>query len=144
MEIDVMILKANKDGNFYINTHDGYEYQKEIGFVGPKGQGKLTVQQSFWEEKPKRCISIQEAEKALDCLIDINCKNLPLRSPNNPPDKYRNVVVLLEISKDSSYTGYYSSSGSWYTIGEECSTQIPEPLCWIDPDDIFKLLPKQG
>lgn len=142
MEIDEMIIKAIKDGKFYVNTHDGYEYQRDIGFVGPKGQCKLTVQQEFWEERAKRFVTIEEAEKELDCVIDVNCKNLSLRSPKDLPKPYRNVVVLYKISKDSEYTGYCNKHGSWFASGEDGSTQIPEPLCWIDPDDILKLLPK--
>ncbi|WP_313583933.1 hypothetical protein [Lacrimispora sp.] len=72
MNIDEMILKANRDGKTYINSRDGYEYSRDNGFLSPKGTMKLTVQQACWEEKLTRHLTIREAEKELDCVIDVD------------------------------------------------------------------------
>lgn len=145
MRIDEMILKANEDGKTYISYGMGpcgspnNEYSKENGFV----PALVSLVPMIWEEKPKRRLTVSEAEKELDCVIDVVISKL-LRSPDMPPEEKRNVVAI-PCSQNDSYTGYcrvdcFSGAVTWYkTPGIKINT----PLYWIDPADLIKLLSKE-
>lgn len=150
MRLDEMIIKANllheNKGKVYFNAKDGVTYSLEKGFSG--GDIK-SLWNDGWEELPKRHLTVSEAEKELDCVIDMPDISKLVRSPKESPRSRGNVIVItLEQcnESDGNYTGYRSNCGGWYIwkpdsscgAWEEC-----EPLCWIDPADLIKLLPKE-
>lgn len=149
MRIDEMILKANKDGKVYMCRDGKFTYSKFAGFLSTC---KIAFKGTFidgWEEKPKRHLTVEEAEKELDCVVDTQDILKLLRSPKELPNSRKNVIaVTLEQCNDfeGNYAGYHSVSKGWVIwkpdpfcgVWKEC-----EPLCWIDPADLIKLLPKQ-
>ena len=139
MEIDEMILKANVDGKTYFCNGTVLEYSKEKGFIECGCDKTDTVFVGNWREKPKRHLTVSEAEKELDCEIDTPDISKLFRPSNEPPSDYRTVFVIRKNL--SSSRGYYS--GSWNRY--QCSGWEPtgDVTFWIDPEDLIKLLPKE-
>lgn len=150
MRLDEMILKANllheNKGKVYFNSKDGVTYSLEKGFSG--GDIK-SLWNDGWEELPKRHLTVSEAEKELDCVIDTPDISKLFRSPKEASLSRKNVIaVTLDqcSDHDGNYTGYYSESKGWLIwrpdpfcgVWKEC-----EPLFWIDSEDLIKLLPKE-
>ena len=139
MRIDEMIMKANEDGKTYVNQRDEVTYSAANGF---NGADIRSLWNEGWEEQPKRHLTVQEAEKELDCVIDADFSKL-LRSPEEYPNTFNNVIIFLDHNRDSSYTGFYCGPEEWYAIDKNGKCKRIQPLCWIDPEDILKLLLKQ-
>lgn len=148
MRLDEMILKANllpeNEGKTYFCNGTDLEYSKEKGFTGiePSDQiRKFTdiVLVNEWLEKSKRHLTVSEAEKELDCVIDTPDISKLFRPSNEPPSDYRTVFVIRKNL--SSSRGYYS--GDWNRY-QGCGWEPTDDVTfWIDPADLIKLLPKE-
>lgn len=143
MEIDEMILKANVDGKTYFCNGTVLEYSKEKGFIECGCDKTDTVFVGNWREKPKRHLTVSEAEKELDCVIDTPDISKLLRSKSELPKPFYNVIIALTFDKDSSFTGFRSGNGTWYVINTDGKCENCNPVFWIDPADLIKLLPKE-
>lgn len=152
MRLDEMIIKANADGKTYTNSEGDITYSKNVGFLDCEGETlypSCSLLFEGWQENPKRHLTVSEAEKELDCVIDTPDISKLLRSSKNPPDNRGNVIVVsLEQcdDPDGNYTGYHSKGVGWFVWkpDSECGAwEKCEPICWIDPEDLTKLLPKE-
>lgn len=143
MKLDEMIIKANADGKTYFNPKDNTEYNSESGFTNEDTIEERVAWVDGWEELPKRHLTVSEAEKELDCEIDTPDISGLLRSPNEPPTDHRNVIVLIK-SDNVKHTSFYDKSvNMWYVWQSGDWIESCAPLCWIDPADLIKLLPKE-
>lgn len=152
MRIDEMILKANKDGKTYENN--GYvvsaTYCSQSGFIydGKPWDDSMAFLDG-WEEKPKRHLTVSEAEKELDCVIDALDISKLLRPMSEVPDNNRNVIVLrnYEGSNDACtvFYDYFSESWRWCDVqhNNPAIINIQSCSCWNDPAELIKLLPKE-
>ncbi len=141
MRLDEMILKANllheNKGKVYFNSKDGVTYSLEKGFSG--GDIK-SLWNDGWEEKPKRHLTLSEAEKELDCEIDTPDISKLFISAKEPPNNYRTVIVFFDYCSNFS-KGYYD--GKWNYLRGNDWLHCEKPVFWIDPADLIKLLPKE-
>lgn len=146
MRLDEMIIKANADGKVYVHEKDQFTYSKFAGFLScDKSMFSLDmgVYIDGWEELPKRHLTVSEAEKELDCVIDAPDISELLRSPKEPPSGHRNVIVLIE-SDHVNHTSFYDKNvNTWYVRQSGNWVESCAPICWIDPADLIKLLPKE-
>lgn len=146
MRLDEMIIKANADGKVYVHEKDQFTYSKFAGFLScDKSTFSLDmgVYIDGWEELPKRHLTVSEAEKELDCEIDTPDISKLLRSKSELPKPFYNVIIALTFDKDSSFTGFRSGNGTWYVINTDGKCENCNPVFWIDPADLIKLLPKE-
>ena len=136
MRLDEMIIKANSDGKTYFNPKDEVTYSSENGFIG---DSTADVWVDGWKELTKRHLTVSEAEKELDCVIDTPDISNLVRPANEPPSDYRTVFIIRKNL--SSSRGYYSGDWNRYQSGDwKCSDDV---TFWIDPEDLIKLLPKE-
>lgn len=148
MRLDEMIINANEDGKTYFCNGTDLEYSKEKGFTGiePSDQvRKFTdiVLVNEWEEKHSRHLTVAEAEKELDCVIDVPDISKLFKSKSELPKPFHNVIIALEFGIESNYTGFRSGKGTWYVIDKDGKCEKCNPVFWIDPADLIKLLPKE-
>lgn len=152
MRLDEMVIKANEDGKTYVNETYNEEYSANKGFVcEAKILNSITSSASIigWKEKPKRHLTVSEAEKELDCEIDTPDISKLFRPMSDIPDNNRNVIVLrnYEGANDvcTVFYDYFSESWRWRDVqhNNPVIINIQSCLCWIDPADLIKLLPKE-
>lgn len=142
MRLDEMILKANllheNKGKVYFNAKDGVTYSLEKGFSG--GDIK-SLWNDGWEEKPKRHLTVSEAEKELDCEIDTpDISKLFISSDILPEDGLK--IILLEKSCRSCCSGFYDAKNNvWRT--EHSGAIVIKPEFYIKWANLIKLLPKE-
>lgn len=148
MRLDEMIIKANADGKTYISFDGDFTYCKNVGFLDYQGD---TLYPSHvlpfdgWQEKLKRHLTVLEAEKELDCVIDAPKLFRPM--DEIPGDK-RNVIIVSDspVNKfNSNYCGFYDLDDTWWRWFNGCAPRISDACGyhWIDPEDLIKLLPKE-
>lgn len=145
MRIDEMILEAVKTGGVYIcktYSEGCVTYSNDSGF---KYNGEPITEEycstflNGWEMKPKRYLTVKEAEKELDCVINIDIHEL-LRPIFNPPRQSKRVIILIDHFQ-STFTGKYSAMTHEWSIKKGEGIWYPcTPLCWIDPEDILRLV----
>lgn len=141
MRLDEMIIKANADGKTYVNEVYNEEYSANKGFVCEAELLNSLTSSTYifgWKEKPKRHLTLSEAEKELDCEIDTPDISKLFRPMSEKPDDIRNVII---VSHDNYvYNGYYSERNKWIKPTGELIYSL---FHWIDPADLIKLLPKE-
>ena len=140
MEIDEMILKANVDGKTYFCNGTVLEYSKEKGFIECGCDKTDTVFVGNWREKPKRHLTVSEAEKELDCEIDTPDISKLFKLPSEITEVFSEVIL---VNKPFRYfiCGHYDFSD--HTWRSPRGTSLREPTHWINPADLIKLLPKE-
>lgn len=144
MKLDEMIVKANEDEETYINEAYHIVYSKDAGFryvytIG-KQEPKGLIPTNGWEIKPKRHLTVSEAEKELDCIIDTDLPKM-LKPANDPPKDGRDVIVFFE---DADADGrprcnYGQCAPTCFLTLTKLKPQKCKPICWIDPEDILSL-----
>lgn len=149
MKLDEMIIKANVDGKTYLCNGTDFEYSKEKGFVEyvdflPNGISDLkriaTVFINGWEEKPKRHLTVSEAEKELDCVIDTPDISKLFRSSDVLPEDGLKIIVF-GVKRRTCYFGYYDSADKAWKL--ESGEPITQPKFYMKPDQLTRLLPKE-
>lgn len=145
MKLYEMIIKANADGKTYVNRRDETTFSIQNGF---NGSDVRTLLNEGWEELPIRHLTVSEAEKELDCEIDTPDISKLFRSMKEIPNDKRNVIIIdSEISFNSRYCGFYDDvkdkTWHWYDYSKNPLIKNTESLCWIDPSDLIKFLPKE-
>ena len=145
MRIDEMVIKANEDGKTYICDGTYIEYSKDKGFTDysfKESRRKFadTVVTDGWEEKPKRHLTVSEAEKELDCEIDTPDISKLFRPMSEHPSDTRTVILIFDMLS-CFHKGFYEERWHYWDRSE----WIPcgKFICWIDPADLIKLLPKE-
>ena len=153
MRLDEMIIKAKEDGKTYYCNGTNLEYSKELGFLeyldesptklAPSNYG-VAVFINGWAEKQKRHLTVAEAEKELDCVIDVPDISKLFRPMSEKPDDARNVIIVSKfIGRNTKYCGFYDcGSWEWYG-GNNTMVDVLSSSRWIDPADLKKLLPKE-
>lgn len=139
MRLDEMIIKANADGKTYVNRKDCTTYSASNGF---SGEDIASLFNDGWEELPKRHLTVAEAEKELDCVIDTPDISKLFRPMSENPENNRNVILVFdEAQSNLNYCGYFIK-GKWFYFS---SYMIPVGchFHWIDPADLIKLLHKE-
>ncbi len=140
MRLDEMIIKANADGKTYFNETNKTNYSAANGF---NGFDTDVLFNEGWEELQKPHLSVLEAEKELDCVIDTPDISKLLRPMDEKPFNRRNVIIICdETSYNTNYSGYYDGS-IWRLFDYDKNPVIKEYFRWIDPADLIKLLPKE-
>jgi len=147
MRLDEMIIKANADGKTYFCNGTYLEYSKEKGFTEynlKESRRKFAdvVCTGDWKEKPKRHLTVSEAEKELDCEIDTPDISKLFRPMSEKPDNGRNVILVYD---DAQY--FYNHCGHYTKTQDKWFDTSKNAIClsfrWIDPADLIKLLPKE-
>jgi len=148
MRLDEMIVKASADGKTYINN--GYKapatYSAATGFTydGKPWCGEYSMAYiTGWKELPKRHLTVAEAEKEWDCIIDTDLPKM-LKPANDPPKDGRDVIVFFE---DTDVDGrprcnYGQCAPTCFLTLAKLKPQKCKPICWIDPEDILSLYNK--
>lgn len=141
MRLDEMIIKANADGKTYFNPRDKVEYSAKYGF----SKEDDVMYFDLWEEKPARHLTVSEAEKELDCVIDTPDISKLFRPMIEHPDNKGNVIVIDKASGYTHHCGFYDKDEKWWRWYSGCNPCISNPSLyyWIDPADLIKLLPKE-
>ena len=143
MRLDEMIIKANTDGKTYVNRKDCVTYSASSGF---SGEDIASLFNDGWEELPKRHLTVSEAEKELDCVIDTPDISRLLRSMSEYPDNSRDVIIINgDTGINSTLYGFYDKVDScWrWRCGAKHRICYGGSFHWIDPADLIKLLPKE-
>lgn len=149
MRLDEMIIKANADGKVYVHEKDQFTYSKFAGFLScDKSTFSLDmgVYIDGWEELPIRHLTVLEAEKELDCVIDTPDISKLFRPMSEKPSDKRSVIIASNHNElDLNYCGYYDSDNNlWRWFGGFNAKIMGLCSCyWIDPADLIKLLPKE-
>lgn len=149
MRLDEMIIKANADGKTYYCNGTNLEYSKELGFLEyleesptklAPSKYRIAVFINGWEEKQKRHLTVAEAEKELDCVIDTPDISKLFISAEEPPNDYRTVIAFFDY-RSNFFKGYYD--GKWNYLRGNDWLPCENPVFWIDPADLIKLLHKE-
>ena len=137
MRLDEMVIKANEDGKTYVNRTDEVTYSMSKGFNGSK---VASLFNDCWEELPKRHLTVSEAEKELDCVIDTPDISKLFRPMSEHPNDTRTVILIFDMLS-CFHKGFYEERWHYWDRSE----WIPcgKFICWIDPADLIKLLPKE-
>lgn len=146
MRLDEMIIKANADGKTYFCNGTDFEYSKEKGFMFYSETEKRQVSADVvctddWKEKPKRRLTVLEAEKELDCVIDTpDISKLFISSDILPEDGLK--LVLFGESRRHCYSGFYDAlAKAWRT--EYSGAMVTKPSLYIKWSDLIKFIPKE-
>ena len=136
MRLDEMIIKANADGKTYFCKKDCAEYSAKNGF---SAEDELMYFDG-WEELPKRHLTVSEAEKELDCVIDTPDISKLFRPMSEHPNDTRTVILIFDMLS-CFHKGFYEERWHYWDRSE----WIPcgKFMFWIDPADLIKLLPKE-
>ena len=142
MKLDEMIVRANDDKETYVNEAYHMAYSSDVGFryvhtIG-KQESKGLIPAIGWEIKPKCHLTVAEAEKELDCIIDVDLPKI-LKPANNPPKDGRDVIVFFEdVDTDGRPRCTYGKcSPTWFLSLGKIKPKKGKPICWIDPEDIL-------
>lgn len=149
MRLDEMIITANANNKTYFCNGTDLEYSRENGFTKTDGTSLLqSISLDFcpsvcvvgWKEKPKRHLTVSEAEKELDCEIDTPDISKLFRPMSEHPNDCRSVILFFD-KRSCFHKGYYYEKWNYC----EGNDWIPckEFVFWIDPADLIKLLPKE-
>lgn len=142
MRVDEMIIKANADGKTYFNPKDNTEYNSESGFTNEDTIEERVAWVDGWEELPKRHLTVSEAEKELDCVIDTPDISKLFRPMSEKPDNGRNVILVYD---DAQY--FYNHCGHYTKTQDKWFDTSKNGICLsfrrIDPADLTKLIPKE-
>ena len=149
MRLDEMIIKAKEDGKTYYCNGTNLEYSKELGFLeyldesptklAPSNYG-VAVFINGWAEKQKRHLTVAEAEKELDCVIDVPDISKLFRPWSEKPSDRRTVILFFD-THGFFQKGCYEKK--WYCWEGDKWIYCENPVFWIDPADLMKLLPKE-
>lgn len=140
MRIDEMIIKAKEDGETYFNKIDATFYSSKEGF----SHQETVMYLNGWEKKPVRHLTVAEAEKELDCVIDVPDISKLFRPMSEIPKVSNNVIIVGDKPElNTKYCGFYEN-GQWIWYDQKFSViGLTFNLHWIDPADLIKLLPKE-
>lgn len=155
MRLDEMIITANANNKTYFCNGTDLGYSRENGFTKTDGTSLLqSISLDFcpsvcvvgWNEKSKRRLTVAQAEKELDCVIDVPDISKLFRPMSEKPNDKRNVIIASNHNElDLNYCGYYDSGNNlWRWFGGFNAKIMGLCSCyWIDPEDLIKLLPKE-
>jgi len=155
MRLDEMIIKANADGKTYFCNGTDLEYSRENGFTKTDGTSLLqSISLDFcpsvcvvgWKEKPKRHLTVSEAAKELDCVIDTPDISKLFRPMSEHPGDSRAVIIVYKTyGINSDLIGFYHvTDNCWrWLFGGNHRICYNDSVHWIDPADLIKLLPKE-
>jgi len=155
MRLDEMVIKANVDGKTYFCNGTELEYSRENGFTKTDGTSLLqsisldvcpSVCVTGWKEKPKRHLTVSEAEKELDCVIDTPDISKLFRSMSEHPNNGRNVIIVYSDRdiNTNSYGFYGTGDNCWrWSFGNNNRICYNGSVYWIDMADLIKPLPKE-
>ena len=150
MRLDEMIITANANNKTYFCNGTDLEYSRENGFTKTDGTSLLqSISLDFcpsvcvvgWKEKPKRHLTVSEAEKELDCVIDTpDISKLFISTDVLPEDGLK--LVLFGESRRHCYSGFYDATAkAWRT--EYSGAMVTKPSLYIKWSDLIKFIPKE-
>ncbi len=138
MRLDEMIIKANEDGKTYVNLQDEVTYSATNGF---NGEDTDSLWNDGWEELPKRHLTVAEAEKELDCVIDVtDISKLFISSDILPEDGLK--IIIFSKSRRACDSGFYDAADKTWKRDHYGALTV-KPAFYMKQADLIKLLPKE-